>query len=92
MITQFFLDLINGVLGLFMGLIPDSLEAPGWLEGSASAVVGLFATAGSMGVWIPFDVAFAMAALLMNLYIGGGLVKGARIIISHLTGGGGSAA
>jgi hypothetical protein len=45
-----------------------------------------------MGVWIPLDLAFACAFALVTTYIGGGVVKAIRILISHFTAGGGSAA
>lgn len=92
MITNALLSVINAALGFFIGLIPDSLNPPGWVSGSAAALVGFFSNAQSMGVWIPLDFAFLCAYALMSTYIGGGVVKMVRILISHFTGGGGSAA
>jgi hypothetical protein len=60
--------------------------------GAVDAMRGLFVSASTMGVWIPLDIGFAAAALIMHVYIGGGVIKAVRILISHFTGGGGSAA
>lgn len=92
MVTQAILDFANMLLGAVFSLVPEGVRAPGWIAGSANAVKGLFTAAATMGVWIPLDIAVAAALLIMNTYIGGGVVKGIRILISHFTGGGGGAA
>lgn len=92
MITQALLDILSTILEFVWGLVPDSLEVPAWLTGAVEALLGWVDTAGSLGVWFPLDVAVAMALFIMHVSIGGFVVKAARILISHFTGGGGSAA
>lgn len=92
MITEWFFGMLGDVIEAGLDLIPESMNPPGWLIGAGEAMAGLFSNIHSLGVWIPTTLAFGAAAFIMNAYIGGGVIKAVRILISHFTGGGGSAA
>lgn len=93
MIVEWFLNLVASFLeGMAEWVGPGTLSPPPFLETSAGALSNLLRTVHGLGVWIPTDLAFLVAAAIINLYIGGGLVRLVRMGVSLFTGGGGSAA
>ncbi len=92
MITSLFLKGLLGIVSAFASMLPDSWTPPDWLVGVADAIAGFVDSATTMNVWIPLDFAMLCAASLISAYMGGAVVKGLRILVSHFTGGGGGAA
>jgi hypothetical protein len=83
------------VLGAFawlvantVGLIP-AVPVPAWLTSSGGSFSTVFAAAGSMGAWFP--VAFVLSVMLavLAVWVVSFGIKLVRMVISHLTGGGG---
>jgi hypothetical protein len=91
MIVQWVLEAVAVVVHTIFTAMP-SLPVPAWFTGSETAISTLFTDAASMGVWIPVPLALNVAAVLFTALMGGALIKLARIIVSFLTAGGGSAA
>lgn len=92
MITKAIMDFFETVLHWFWSVIPTDWAPPGWVTGTAQAVVDFVSSASSLQVWFPLPFALTCAYAIISTYIGGGAVKAVRIVISHFTGGGGSAA
>lgn len=91
MITDFLLDILFWIIRMLVALLPD-IELPGWVQDISSMGAEVFETANSMGVWFPWALILTVVtAVLAAAGIGFG-IKVVRMVISHVTGGGGSAA
>lgn len=83
------------MLTLILGELIDSVpvtEVPSWVNTGANFIPTVFNFAGSMGVWFPWGVLGVVLASVVGVWIASFVLKVVRIIISHVTGGGGSAA
>lgn len=91
MVTDAIIEWLGGVMDGLLGVFP-TVEVPDWLE-SLSSVTGLvFGYANSMGVWFPAGLAATVAGAIIAAWLIAFTIKGLRIVVSHFTGGGGSAA
>lgn len=91
MVTEFLLNVLSTVITAVLGLLhfPDVPDA-------MTAHTGVFATVASWlhntGSWIPWTFIQALIVVWVATFLVGGAFKMARIILSFLTAGGGSAA
>lgn len=91
MITAAILGLLVFVMVGVLSVIP-AIGVPDWLSSGDGAISTVFADAGLMSVWFPIQLASAVLLSVVVIWVAGFAVKGARIVISLLTGGGGGAA
>lgn len=91
MITGAILNMIDTIVGAVLGILP-SVPVPSFLSSAADAVGTVFDDANSMGVWFPTTLALSVLAVLIAVEGTAMTIKLARIVVSHLTGGGGGAA
>lgn len=91
MITAAVFDIICLLVGELIELFPP-VEVPGWLGSATGYIPTVFAFASSMGVWFPWDVLSVVLMAVFGVWIASFGFKVIRICISHVTGGGGSAA
>lgn len=90
MIVQWFLDLAAAVIGGALSALPV-LHPPGWLTSADSAMTDFLTIVSDMGAWMPVGLMVSVfVAVLACIGIGFG-IKVARIALSFLTAGGGSA-
>lgn len=68
-----------------------ALPVPAWLSGGAANVASVLGKAAALGNWVPFDVAAVVVASVVACLLAGVAIKVARIAVSFLTVGGGSA-
>lgn len=88
MIVEALLGLLGSVLSGLLGMIPGYEVQPS--SGVGSLLAG---KAGQLlGQWLDLGAMFAAMGVVAAAFVGGAAIKGARILISHITGGGGSAA
>lgn len=91
MITAAVIDVFAMILMALLDALPDA-EVPDWLNTASGLIPTVFNFAGSMGVWFPWaTLAMVTGSVLLAWLLSFGF-KVLRIIISHLSGGGGSAA
>lgn len=91
MITAAVIDLFAMLLMALLDALPVT-QVPDWMNSTSSLIPTVFNFAGSMGVWFPWStLAIVTGSVLLAWLLAFGF-KVLRIIISHLTGGGGSAA
>jgi hypothetical protein len=90
-ITEFFIWLAGTVVGQVLDLLPDGGTEPGQVaDGFQTGLGTVIAYAGDLGFWVPWGVVpICLAIMLVSLMAGGG-VRFIRMVISHLTGGGGA--
>lgn len=92
MIPEALMNLAVEMIGFALGLMPD-VETPEWLQPggtleSATNTMGSYMA--PMSVWVPLDhVAIAVEAILACL-VTGAAIRSARMVLSLVTGGGGS--
>lgn len=91
MITAAVLDVLTMILMALLDALPDT-EVPDWVNTGANFIPQVFNFAGSMGVWFPWATLGIVTAAVIGVWLVSFGIKVARIIISHVTGGGGSAA
>lgn len=91
MITGQILSFLAAIATAVVGVLPP-IPVPTWLSGSGSAFSTMFADAASMGVWFPFTLVSTVLAAYLGIKLLGFGIKVARMVLSVLTGGGGSAA
>lgn len=91
MITAAVIDCMTLIFGGLLDLLPVT-EVPEWVNTGANYIPQVFNFAGSMGVWFPWGVLAVVVASVAAVWIGSFGLKVVRICISHVTGGGGSAA
>lgn len=91
MIVDFILDLLFMIVRGLIALLPD-VQLPGWVTDISGMGAEVFATANSMGVWFPWGVIITVVTAVLAAAVMGFGVKIVRMVISHVTGGGGSAA
>lgn len=87
-IVEFFKTISLGMIGL----VPASFGVPTFMSSGFDAIFSIFNSATSLSVWVPIPFALAGAAFRILVIVSGGAVKLARMLISIVTGGGGSAA
>lgn len=90
MVVEWFLGVARTVFGGVIDALPK-FTVPDWLTGAHDMVQGVLDKVGALGYWIPFGLAFTVAATVMGVLLLGFGVKVARIALSFLTAGGGSA-
>lgn len=77
------------LLAFIVSFFPD-VPVPGWL--SVDGVTGtVFQAASSMGVWFPGGLAITIILSVFAIKVVGLAIKIARMVLSLMTGGGGSA-
>lgn len=90
MITAALFDMVCLVVGGLIETIPVT-AVPGWLGSATSYIPTVFDFADSMGVWFPWSVMSIVTIAVFGTWLASFGLKVIRIIISHVTGGGGSA-
>jgi hypothetical protein len=91
MITNAVMSALASVVAAILGALP-AVPVPSWLSGASDSFGKVFAFADSMSVWFPVPLALTVLAALMTIKLTAFGIKVLRIGISHVTGGGGSAA
>lgn len=91
MVTAAFLDVLTLIIGAILDSLPQT-EVPDWVNSASNFIPTVFNFAGSMGVWFPWSTLAIVTAAVIVVWTGSFVFKVVRIIISHVTGGGGSAA
>lgn len=91
MITSAVIDVFVMILNELLDALPVT-PVPAWLADAGTYLPQVMAFASSMGVWFPWQVLGVVLSAVFGVWIASFGVKVARIIISHVTGGGGSAA
>lgn len=91
MITDLILELMWRCLDMLNAIFPD-IQLPGWVSDIGGFAGELFGHAHSVGVWIPWTTILVVLASVFGAAVIGFGIKVARMVISHVTGGGGSAA
>lgn len=89
MITLAILSLLVFVMVGVLSIIP-SVGVPDWMS-TSGPVASVFQAAGSMGAWFPVALVSTVLLSVCGIWLAAFGIKGARIVISLLTGGGGSA-
>lgn len=92
MITEAIMRLVGGFTSAVLGLIPDSLGVPSWLDVGMGALMDVLSSAASLAVWIPLPLVVAGIGFRLLVILGTISVKSLRVVVSLFTGGGGSAA
>jgi hypothetical protein len=90
-ITAAVMDMFALIIGGLIDTLPVT-QAPGWLADAGSYIPQVMGFASSMGVWFPWDVLAVVLVAVFGVWVAAFGIKVVRIIISHVTGGGGSAA
>ena len=90
MITAAVLDILTLIIGGLLDALPVTTP-PAWISTGVSYMPQVFTFAASMGVWFPWSLLGIVLAAVVTTWVGGFVVKVVRIVISHVTGGGGSA-
>jgi hypothetical protein len=85
------LELLWWCLDLLNAMMPD-MQLPGWVTGIGGMAAEVFTVADSVGVWIPWATILIVLGSVFGAAVIGFGIKVARMLISHVTGGGGSAA
>lgn len=91
MIVNLLVDVICGLASL-IGNAMGSLPAPGWLASVSDTVNGWLSSVSGFGVWVPWALMRTVVLSVLGCFTASLLVRLIRIIISLVTGGGGSAA
>lgn len=91
MITDLIIRMFGAVAHAVMSALP-TLPVPDWLSSADGAIATVFGVAGSMGAWVPVTLLGTVLAAVLAAWAVGFSIKGARIVLSLLTLGGGSAA
>lgn len=91
MITAAVIDVLVMILNELLDALPVT-QVPAWLADAGVYLPQVMAFGSSMGVWFPWDVLGVVLAAVFGVWISSFGIKVVRIIISHVTGGGGSAA
>lgn len=91
MVTAAVLDVLAMIAMALLDALPDT-EVPDWLNSASNFIPTVFNFAGSLGVWVPWSLLGIVMAAVVAVWVGSFAFKLIRIIISHVTGGGGSAA
>lgn len=87
------LDLIFGMaawiaLGLLDGV--PVIPVPDWITQLGGFAATIFGFAHSMGVWFPVGLVVTVGTALLAIAVASFGIRIVRIVISHLTGGGGA--
>ena len=91
MITEFFMWLGGTIVQLVLSLLPDAGTAPNdTRDGFQQGIATVISYAGGFGHWIPWWVVPVCLALVIGSLFAGGAVRLVRMVVSHLTGGGGA--
>lgn len=90
MITAALFDMVCVLVGELIETIPVAV-VPDWLGSATSYIPTVFSFAHSMGVWFPWGVLSIVLMAVFGVWIASFGLKIIRIIVSHVTGGGGSA-
>lgn len=91
MIIKWFVDALSAVVSALLGLLP-TVTMPAWIASTTSALTSMLVNIAQLGAWIPlgaFGKCLAFVLLCSGVAVTARLT---RIAISHVTGGGGSAA
>jgi hypothetical protein len=91
MISEWLMALAANLFDWLTSNLP-AYQEPAWIGQLAGAAASLFQMAGSMGVWFPGALVLAVLLALLGFWLVGFGVKLARMVLSLVTGGGGSAA
>jgi hypothetical protein len=89
-ITDLLLQFVGSVVGAVLGVIP-SVPTPSWLSPDSGAMAKVFEFLDSMGVWFPVGLLMTVLAAFYGIKLTAFGIKIARIVVSFLTVGGGSA-
>lgn len=90
MITAAVIDMCALIVASLIDALPVT-QVPGWLADAGSYIPQVMGFAASMGVWFPWTVLGVVLSAVFGVWVASFGVKVVRIIISHVTGGGGSA-
>lgn len=90
MIAAAVIGLVATFFAFLIGLAP-SVDVPGWFTSATSAVGTVYQFVGSMGVWFPGATVVAVIGTVFAIKLVGLFIKVARMALSLMTGGGGSA-
>lgn len=91
MILEWLMTLAANLFEWMFAGVP-AYVAPSWVSSLGGAAGQVFAMAGSMGVWFPAPLVLTILLALLAFWLVSFGIKITRIVISHFTGGGGSAA
>lgn len=87
------LDLIFGMFAsIALGLLDaiPVIPVPAWITQLAGFASTIFGFAHSMGVWFPVGLIVTVGTALLAIALASFGIRVVRILISHLTGGGGA--
>lgn len=84
------IDVFVMILNAILDSLPET-EVPDWIGTGAGFIPSIFTFAASMGVWFPFGLLGIVLTAVVATWLASFGIKLARIIISHVTGGGGGA-
>lgn len=91
MITANVIDLFVMLLMALLDSLPET-QVPEWVTSGATFIPQIFQFASSLGVWVPWGLISQVMFGVVAVWLVAFGIKIVRIVISHLTGGGGSAA
>jgi len=91
MIVDAFINMVVSWLGSMIDSMPQA-NLPDWMNGPLDFVNTVFGFANSMSVWFPTPLVMTIIGALFTVYAISFGIKVVRILISHVTGGGGGAA
>lgn len=89
MVTDALLNWLGDVFDMMLGALPV-IEPPDWFNGAAGMFATVFGFANSMGAWIPLALTVTVGGALIAAWLLAYGIHVARMVVSHLTGGGGS--
>lgn len=92
MITERIIQFLSGISIAGFDLIPTAFGVPNFMESGFDALFSIFSAASSLTVWIPIPFVIAGIGFRLAVIVFGGAAKLARMVVSVMTGGGGSAA
>lgn len=91
MVTNSILNILSGIWSWFIGMLPAP-SVPDWFTAADSGLHQLAQALGSVSAWIPVGLIGLVLATWATAWAAGAFIKIARIVLSFLTMGGGSAA
>lgn len=89
MITAAIVGMLAGLASLVFLAVPD-IPVPGWLTDQSGAWGALLHGAAALNQFVPLGTAIAILGAVVASFGIGVVIRLTRMIISHVTGGGGS--
>ena len=90
MITEMIMRLLSGLWVGLLNAVPE-VPVPGWVMDGTGAIAEVFRGASSLGAWFPFPLVVPVLWTVTGCLVLGLSVRVGRIILSFMSGGGGSA-